>query len=306
MSSNEWHYMRDDQQVGPISGAQLRQLANTGQLRPTDLVWKEGMAEWSPASRVKGLFGVPNPATPAAAAAPASARPVAAAARSPVMPTAAAAPATATATPAAQPSSEIAYYNPTAGMPARVAQTLKGFPPLRGPRLEWPLSDAHLTQLALAEKQRKALRGFNSLCQLLTLVYALVSIAFAVFLFAAGSGPRLFRGEPTVILAAILGVSIAFTALFYLAGKAALKCRIWGPITVTALFGLSALWTLGSVVFGFGNAPAADSLGGVIGLAIVILFYAAFLTVSIRAILAIPRFLACPVWAQEALVNAKL
>ncbi len=55
MASN-WFYGKNGQQVGPVSSGQLRQLAQAGQLLPDDLVWKEGMAAWVPASSVPGLF----------------------------------------------------------------------------------------------------------------------------------------------------------------------------------------------------------------------------------------------------------
>jgi len=52
----QWYYARDDEQHGPISSAELRQLASTGTIGPDDYVWREGMEEWAPAGRVKGLF----------------------------------------------------------------------------------------------------------------------------------------------------------------------------------------------------------------------------------------------------------
>lgn len=55
--ANEWHYTLNGQPAAvPVSAAQLKQLAATGQLKPTDLVWQDGMLEWAPASSVKGLF----------------------------------------------------------------------------------------------------------------------------------------------------------------------------------------------------------------------------------------------------------
>lgn len=52
----QWHYTKGSERHGPVSSDQLRQLAASGQLQPTDLVWKDGMAEWQKASAVKGLF----------------------------------------------------------------------------------------------------------------------------------------------------------------------------------------------------------------------------------------------------------
>jgi hypothetical protein len=68
--AEQWYYQpRGGKQVGPVSGTELRQLAASGQLSPTDLVWKEGMGAWVPASSIKGLFNS-NPAPPLVSAAP--------------------------------------------------------------------------------------------------------------------------------------------------------------------------------------------------------------------------------------------
>lgn len=62
--ADEWYYTNDGKQLGPISAAQLKQMAVNQQLQPTDLVWKQGMATWVPAGTAKGLF--PEAAQPAA------------------------------------------------------------------------------------------------------------------------------------------------------------------------------------------------------------------------------------------------
>jgi hypothetical protein len=55
--ANEWHYTLNGQQAAtPVSAAQLKQLAVSGQLKPTDLVWQDGMFDWVPAGSIKGLF----------------------------------------------------------------------------------------------------------------------------------------------------------------------------------------------------------------------------------------------------------
>src|SRR4051794_23964580 len=55
--TSDWFYTQQGKAApAPIPAAQLRQLALTGQLQPTDLVWQDGMPNWVPASSVKGLF----------------------------------------------------------------------------------------------------------------------------------------------------------------------------------------------------------------------------------------------------------
>jgi hypothetical protein len=73
----EWHYSSNGTEHGPITGAELKALAQSGTLQPVDLVWKEGMQQRKPAGTVKGLFperGV-GQRSPARAKTPAKDRP---------------------------------------------------------------------------------------------------------------------------------------------------------------------------------------------------------------------------------------
>lgn len=63
--ANKWFYSQDGVRRGPVSSAELRQLAREGVLKPQDLLWKEGMAEWLPASKTQGLFPDVGPGTAA-------------------------------------------------------------------------------------------------------------------------------------------------------------------------------------------------------------------------------------------------
>jgi uncharacterized protein DUF4339 len=57
MAITEWHYTVNGQPAAvPVNAAQLKKLADSGQLQPTDLVWQDGMLEWAPAGSIKGLF----------------------------------------------------------------------------------------------------------------------------------------------------------------------------------------------------------------------------------------------------------
>jgi uncharacterized membrane protein len=65
-----WYYAKNDQQLGPVSPSELRQLAAQRQLAPEDLIWREGMEGWAPAARVKGLFPEAKPENKEPPAAP--------------------------------------------------------------------------------------------------------------------------------------------------------------------------------------------------------------------------------------------
>ncbi|WP_417379452.1 GYF domain-containing protein [Gimesia sp.] len=54
--AQEWYYTKEGERQGPITSKQLKQLAVSGEIQPTDLVWTEGKDDWKPASIVKGLF----------------------------------------------------------------------------------------------------------------------------------------------------------------------------------------------------------------------------------------------------------
>jgi hypothetical protein len=65
--AEQWYYAHDGQQTGPVSTEEIKQLAASGQLQPGDMVWKQGMAAWSPASSVEGLLaGAPGASSPGA------------------------------------------------------------------------------------------------------------------------------------------------------------------------------------------------------------------------------------------------
>src|SRR5262249_35522950 len=53
-----WFYTTAGQKPGkPVSMAALQGLAASGRLKPTDFVWRPGMANWAPANTVQNLFG---------------------------------------------------------------------------------------------------------------------------------------------------------------------------------------------------------------------------------------------------------
>jgi len=61
VSEARWYYAVGDQQQGPVSWAQLQQMARSGQITPDQLVWGEGMDQWAAASTVAGLFAPGRP-----------------------------------------------------------------------------------------------------------------------------------------------------------------------------------------------------------------------------------------------------
>lgn len=63
--SHRYRYQHGGNSFGPVTATQLRELAIAGKLTSDDLVRRDDMQKWEPASRFKGLFE--NQATPAEA-----------------------------------------------------------------------------------------------------------------------------------------------------------------------------------------------------------------------------------------------
>jgi len=63
--ADRWFYAHEKNKLGPFSGLQLKALATSGEILPTDTVWKDDIERGVPASRVRYLF-LTVPAVPAA------------------------------------------------------------------------------------------------------------------------------------------------------------------------------------------------------------------------------------------------
>jgi hypothetical protein len=290
---SQWHYSRHDQQLGPVTTAALRHLAASGQLQPADLVWKEGMDDWAQARTVAGLFDV----APVARAVSAGADPESIMYAVPVDDDFVAP------QPDTRPTSEIGYFNPSAGLNARVEETLKGFPPPIGPQGQWPLLDNQLDQLKEAEKHRKVIRTCSAFFNTLCLLYVILAAAFLVAAaLPRGLGPP--KGPETVVMFGACVVMFVLAALAYFAKNAVMRCRIWAPITFLSIFSIGLV--LNMVTLAVTPFRGSDPFGPAVATICIFIFTALFAWPCIRVLFAIPKFRACPLWAQEALVYAKL
>lgn len=54
--SDEWYYSTDGMQHGPVSLQALRELVRAGRVQTSDLVWRDGMAQWQPAQTTPQVF----------------------------------------------------------------------------------------------------------------------------------------------------------------------------------------------------------------------------------------------------------
>jgi hypothetical protein len=62
-SPADWYYSRGGAQSGPIDFDTLKMLSTTGQVRPDDVAWTQGMASWAPINQIPGM-GAAQPIGP--------------------------------------------------------------------------------------------------------------------------------------------------------------------------------------------------------------------------------------------------
>jgi len=59
----QWYYSKNSTQLGPVAQSELISKLASGEVAPSDLVWKDGMGDWIPAAQVSELR--PTAAAPA-------------------------------------------------------------------------------------------------------------------------------------------------------------------------------------------------------------------------------------------------
>ena len=64
MSADNWYIARDKKKLGPYPTQQMKAMAGTGQLLPSDMVLQDGSTQWKPASQVQEFFPASGSASP--------------------------------------------------------------------------------------------------------------------------------------------------------------------------------------------------------------------------------------------------
>jgi hypothetical protein len=57
-----WYYAKNGAQQGPLPTEELKTRIAMGEVSPTDLAWREGMADWLPVGQIAELKNQPTPA----------------------------------------------------------------------------------------------------------------------------------------------------------------------------------------------------------------------------------------------------
>ena len=286
MAEANWFWAKDGQQNGPVEGGAIAKLVADATLGADDLIWKEGMAEWIPVSRVPALAKYLQKSAANPAGTPVEPAPVEATVEpTPIQETA---------------PTTVGYYNPSGTLPPRAAATLSKHAKPRGDVGDWPLDDAQVAQFDAALKLRKRIDGAASLFRLLFLIIAIADVAGIFVALAMVSNPR---GPAGAMIGIFVGglFYAGLTALYYFAWKGTVRSQAWAPLTMGILFSLGALFYVGMIALAQSNSRGGDATAILIGGSFGVLLVGAFAYVSFRAYAAIPRYLRQPAWCQELL-----
>lgn len=59
-----WYYSKNGMQLGPLSQEEISSKAKGGEIQASDLIWREGMADWKPLAQVPEFQGLASPSAP--------------------------------------------------------------------------------------------------------------------------------------------------------------------------------------------------------------------------------------------------
>jgi hypothetical protein len=62
----QWYFSKNGSQLGPVEQSELLTKISSGDISQTDMVWREGMGDWQPVSKVNELVMVARPTPPPA------------------------------------------------------------------------------------------------------------------------------------------------------------------------------------------------------------------------------------------------
>lgn len=273
MTAVQWYHARGTEQFGPVSAGELKQLAQSGRLKPDDLVWREGMADWAPARTVRGLFDAdvvapPKAAGPAAPGGDSDAGAAASSARSDQPGPAGRAPA---ATPPGEPDATA----------SREWRTSGDAPPtdLAAPDARWSAAQSHVGSLAIgalrsaipAEAVVLACRAFATVGHYALYAAMLAALLFGALLTIKSRAPAP-QAESLVTAVLFLAFQYAARRLFEPLGRLAGSSV---PVAIPAALAHSAAWLsllagplvlLASIAGAVASGEYLLPLGGVSGM----------------------------------------
>jgi hypothetical protein len=192
-------------------------------------------------------------------------------------------------------------------IPAHAKENLKGHARPTGNTSDWPLDEPRLEQFEKTVELRNSISSAASLYQALLVISAiLLAITAPVVLYAMQDLKRgLSVSDDILAIGPLVGVTGGFTVLYYFVYRATVRSRRWAPMTMLIIFIFCALIVGTAMVF-MAIYPKDSQAAALIGGFVLAVIDLAFIFLSARACLAIPKYLAQPAWCQELIVKAGL
>jgi len=266
----------------------LQELAGCGDLRPTDLVWKEGMTEWVAATTVGIRFTRVAAAPPVPVPVPAAAGEGGGGGGD-------------------GKHVSIPYYSPTSNMNTLARLALRGFPPLTGPRDDFPLTEEELKQLARTARLRAPIVRAATLYVALffagLLVTATMLALYLLIVARFGAFGGRVQAQATSAYFIWVGIVGGLSILCLLASRATQKCQLWAPIAMIVHFGLWIAYLGWTVVANFSDLGSPDGFVTIVLVSFMIPPLV-FLLMSVAALTRIKPFLRRPLWTVHLFVQS--
>jgi amino acid transporter len=274
MADWNWFYTQHGQRMGPVTLEQLQWMIGDGQVQHNDLAWTDGMAQWTHVHELPEL----QPHIPIAANT--------ATTSDTTIPTAA----------LAQP---VTYFTPVIALPPRAEANLAGHARPTADVSEWPLNDEYMGQLQRAVTIRRAITWAAGVYWLIFVLSAVGGVGMLIAAVAVFPDTQRYKNAwlGFIIFAILTG---GFAILHFFAWRGTLRSQRWAPILMFIFSLIGVLLNLIGLVAALTHAPAA-AITAFFG----VLITGGVAAISMRAFVAIPKYLSQPAWCQELLAKAR-
>jgi hypothetical protein len=199
----------------------------------------------------------------------------------------------------------IGYFSPATDIPERALSNLRGHARPTGDTHDWPLDEQRLGQFQDTLRIRKKVTAAAGLYKLLLLVALIFFVIFAITGLTALMEQKTNQrstGVTVIVITVVLGICV----FYYFAERGTRRSQAWAPMTMFILFLVGGAFQVLSLGLVARATTAAQSAGAGVGLIVALIFNVAFAVVSLRAVMAMPKYLAQPAWCQELIAKAGL
>ena len=191
------------------------------------------------------------------------------------------------------------------GHPRAARSNLRGHARPTGDTHDWPLDEQRLGQFQDTLRIRKKVTAAAGLYKLLLLVALIFFVIFAITGLTALMEQKTNQrstGVTVIVITVVLGICV----FYYFAERGTRRSQAWAPMTMFILFLVGGAFQVLSLGLVARATTAAQSAGAGVGLIVALIFNVAFAVASLRAVMAMPKYLAQPAWCQELIAKAGL